>query len=155
VIGAFFRQIDRADELGSGMCKMMLFGKAYGGSDPELIEGDIFRMVISVPEFGANPADVPQILSSTQSSGQVTGQVTGQVEDWIIQVLSVCLEPKKSAEIQAIIGIKHRETFQRNYLDRLLEEGLIVRTIPDKPQSRMQKYTITERGKMILENHTV
>ena len=90
-----------------------------------------------------------------QVAGQVTGQVTGQVEDWIIQVLSVCLEPKKSAEIQAIIGIKHRETFQRNYLDRLLEEGLIVRTIPDKPQSRMQKYIITERGKMILENHTV
>ena len=43
VIGAFFRQIDRADELGSGMRKMMFYGKKYGGTDPELIEGDIFR----------------------------------------------------------------------------------------------------------------
>jgi predicted HTH transcriptional regulator len=51
VLGAFFREIDRADELGSGMRKMMLYGKKYGGADPQLIEGDIFRMVISVPEF--------------------------------------------------------------------------------------------------------
>ncbi len=51
VLGAFFREIDRADELGSGMRKMMLYGKKYGGADPQLIEGDVFRMVISVPEF--------------------------------------------------------------------------------------------------------
>ncbi|NQT92721.1 MAG: putative DNA binding domain-containing protein, partial [Lentisphaerae bacterium] len=51
IIGAFFREIDRADELGSGMRNMMLYGKKYGGEDPQLIEGDVFQMVISVPEF--------------------------------------------------------------------------------------------------------
>lgn len=58
VLGAFFREIDRADELGSGMRKMMLYGKKYGGADPQLEEGDIFRMVISVPEFD-QPDRVP------------------------------------------------------------------------------------------------
>lgn len=53
VIGAFFREIHRADELGSGMRKMVRYGKAYGGADPQLIEGDIFRIVVKVPEFGA------------------------------------------------------------------------------------------------------
>jgi ATP-dependent DNA helicase RecG len=43
VIGAFFREIDRADELGSGMRKMMMYGKKYGVSDPQLIEGDVFQ----------------------------------------------------------------------------------------------------------------
>ncbi|MDR1884956.1 MAG: putative DNA binding domain-containing protein, partial [Synergistaceae bacterium] len=52
VIGAFFREIDRADELGSGMRNMMKHGKRYGGEDPQLIEGDVFQMIISVPEFG-------------------------------------------------------------------------------------------------------
>jgi ATP-dependent DNA helicase RecG len=51
VIGAFFREIHRADELGSGMRKMMRYGKAYGGGDPEMIEGDIFRIKVKVPEF--------------------------------------------------------------------------------------------------------
>jgi len=32
VIGAFFREIQRADELGSGMRKLMKYGKAYGGA---------------------------------------------------------------------------------------------------------------------------
>jgi hypothetical protein len=34
IIGAFFREIYRADELGSGMRKMMRHSKAYGGADP-------------------------------------------------------------------------------------------------------------------------
>jgi ATP-dependent DNA helicase RecG len=157
VIARFFRQIGRADELGSGMRKMMKYSRAYGGADPELVEGDVFRMKVKVPEFGEKTVpesrQVPDKYRT--STGQVNGQVNGQVEDWIINALSACTEPKRSADIQKITGIKHRETFQRNYLDHLLEEGLIVRTIPDKPQSRMQKYIITEKGKKVLENHRV
>ena len=32
---------------------MMRYGKAYGGADPEMIEGDIFRIIVKAPEFGA------------------------------------------------------------------------------------------------------
>ena len=38
VIARFFREIGRADELGSGVRKLMKHGKAYGGSDPKLVE---------------------------------------------------------------------------------------------------------------------
>ncbi len=48
--------------------------------------------------------------------------------------------------------MRHRETFQRNYLDKLLEDGWLVRTIPEKPKSRLQKYRLTEKGKLLLEN---
>ena len=41
--GAFFREIHRADELGSGLRKMMRYGKAYGGADPEMIEAQHTR----------------------------------------------------------------------------------------------------------------
>ncbi|MCK5676157.1 MAG: winged helix-turn-helix transcriptional regulator [Verrucomicrobia bacterium] len=67
VIGAFFREIDRADEVGSGMRNLMLYGKNYGGADPQLIEGDIFQMVISVPEFGESPAEAPKQVSEKGS----------------------------------------------------------------------------------------
>ena len=88
---------------------------------------------------------------SELSAGQVNGQVNGQVEPWVIKALKGCLDPKKSREIQDIIEIKHRETFQRNYLDKLLEEELLVRTIPDKPRSRLQRYKTTEKGQALLE----
>lgn len=86
-----------------------------------------------------------------QVTGQVSGQVTGQVDPWVWRVLSACQnQPLKSSEIQAVAGIKHRETFQRNYLDYLLGEDLLERTVPDKPQSRLQKYWLTARGASLL-----
>ncbi len=84
---------------------------------------------------------------------QVTGQVTGQVDAWKFDVLTACIDPKKGMEIQEIIGIKHRETFQRNYLDVLLEQGLLVRTIVDKPRSRLQRYKTTEQGQTFLKQN--
>ena len=87
---------------------------------------------------------------ANEVSGQATGQATGQVEPWIIRVLMASLEAKKSADIQRVIGIRHRETFQRNYLDKLLEQGLLVRTIPDKPKSPLQRYQTTDKGRTML-----
>ena len=48
--------------------------------------------------------------------------------------------------------MRHRETFQRNYLDKLLEDGWLVRTIPEKPKSRLQKYRLTEKGKTLQKS---
>ena len=50
-LSAFFREIHRADELGSGMRRMMKYGKAYGGEDPQMVEGDVFRILVEIPEF--------------------------------------------------------------------------------------------------------
>jgi ATP-dependent DNA helicase RecG len=51
---------------------MMLYGKKYGGSDPQLIEGDIFRMIISIPEFGENPASIKQVGRAENNTPEVT-----------------------------------------------------------------------------------
>ncbi|MGD9975725.1 MAG: Fic family protein [Desulfatirhabdiaceae bacterium] len=146
VIGAFFRQIDRADELGSGMRKMMLYGKKYGGADPELIEGNIFRMVISVPEFGANPAEVPQIISATHPSEQVTGEV--------LKLICAMTGELKRTEIQKKLGLKHEDHFREAYLLPSLNTGLIEMTIPGKPKSSKQKYRLTDKGRMLLEKNS-
>jgi hypothetical protein len=38
------------------------------------------------------------------------------------------------------LGLSHRPTFRKNYLNPALEQKLIERTLPDKPNSRNQKY---------------
>ena len=84
-------------------------------------------------------------------AGQVTGQVTGQVEGWIVAALRRTEgSPARSREIQEATGFRHRETFQRHYLDQLLADGLLERTLPDKPKSRLQKYRLTEQGRAWL-----
>ena len=44
-----------------------------------------------------------------------------------------------------------RDNFEKLYLAPALEAGLIERTIPDKPNSRLQQYRLTAQGKALLK----
>jgi Fic family protein len=48
--------------------------------------------------------------------------------------------PYTTIELMDKVGIKSRASFKKNYLDPLLESGMIEMTIPDKPMSRNQRY---------------
>ncbi len=49
-------------------------------------------------------------------------------------------ETLSAAELMDRLGLSHRPTFRKNYLNPALKQNLIERTIPDKPNSRNQKY---------------
>ena len=153
ILSAFFREIGRADELGSGMRKMMLYGKRYGGGDPQLIEGDNFRMIISIPEFGENPANSAKVVRREPDSNVDAGEVTGEVTGEVAQLLGVMSGELKRIEIQHRLGLKHEDHFRKVYLLPSLQMGLIQMTIPDKPKSRLQKYRLTARGQQWLEEN--
>lgn len=55
-----------------------------------------------------------------------------------------------SGQFRKALGIKHRPTFRRNYLHPALEAGFIEYTIPDKPNSRLQKYRLTNEGQSFI-----
>ena len=75
------------------------------------------------------------------STDQVTDQVSDQVEDAVSRLIAVLgNETLSAAEIMKRLGLSHRPTFRRNYLDPALDAHLIERTIPDKPSSSRQKY---------------
>jgi hypothetical protein len=67
------------------------------------------------------------------------------------QVATFCREPQPAKAIMAELGLKHLKTFQANYLAPLVAMGILERTIPDKPRSRMQRYRTTEAGVAMLE----
>lgn len=46
-------------------------------------------------------------------------------------------------ELMAMTGLRHRQTFRDNYLLPAIRLGLIRMTVPDKPNSRNQKYLKT------------
>ncbi len=75
---------------------------------------------------------------------KATAQVTAEVA---AQVALFCREPKSSREIMELLRLKHWKTFQANYLKPLIEGGLLERTIPDKPTSRLQKYRLSKKGR--------
>lgn len=76
---------------------------------------------------------------TTPYTGQVTGQVTGQDK-----ILEFCKDPKTAKEIMQLVGLKHRETFYKNYLKPMIHDKLLLMTVPDKPNSRNQHYVTNQ-----------
>ena len=64
------------------------------------------------------------------------------------QILNYCFIPQDMKDIMSHLGYRHRHTFRLNYIQPLLEEGLLSMTIPDNPKHSEQKYITTEKGKV-------
>ena len=79
----------------------------------------------------------PQV--NTQVNTQVDTQVDAQVKRLETQVLLFCSIPKSMLELTQLLHVKDRRTVKRIILP-LLEQGRLAMTIPDKPNSRFQKY---------------
>ena len=54
-------------------------------------------------------------------------------------VMTFCMTPKNILEIAEYLGYKDKKNVSK-YLNPLIEQGRSARTIPDKPNSRLQKY---------------
>ena len=50
IIATFFRNIGRADRLGSGVRNLFKYSRFYSGSDPQFREGDVFRIIVPLNE---------------------------------------------------------------------------------------------------------
>ena len=75
------------------------------------------------------------------STDQVGDQVTDQDKSPVERLLMALGNNTLSAtELMKILGLSHKPTFRKNYLTPALEQKLIERTIPDKPNSKNQKY---------------
>ena len=79
------------------------------------------------------------IMNSTQVTTQVKTQVTTQVET-SDKILAFCSSPHSKAEIAEYCGYKNTKNFTKKYLRPLLDSGTLKMTVPDKPNSRNQKY---------------
>ena len=67
---------------------------------------------------------------------------TGSLSIQAKKLLTVFEEgiPYTTTELMEKVGIKSRASFKKNYLDPLLQSGMIKMTIPEKPMSRNQRY---------------
>jgi predicted transcriptional regulator len=53
--------------------------------------------------------------------------------------------------LQDALDLQDRKSFRERYLKPALTDGLIEMTIPDKPNSRLQKYRLTDKGRHLLQ----
>ena len=134
-IAKVFRKIGLADELGSGMRNSYKYTKMYSGGEPVFTEADVFTTVIPLSEAATTTVGPTEELDLRE---QVKEQVKEQVT--IQDLIQFCSVPRSRKEMQEFVGLAGRRNFSEKYIKPLLEAGKIKMTIPDKPNSRNQKY---------------
>ncbi|WP_337950552.1 Fic family protein, partial [Prevotella sp.] len=78
-------------------------------------------------------------LNLVTDEENVTKSVT-KLNDKLNDVIDFCSTPRSMTEIMEHLGLKHRYNVKHRYIDPLIEGGFLVMTIPEKPNSRSQKY---------------
>lgn len=78
-------------------------------------------------------------LKGTQSKQVVSDPVSDPVKALINILASGALSTHECMEV---LNLSHRASFRKNYLHPALAAGVIERTLPEKPNSRLQKYRL-------------
>ncbi len=96
---------------------------------------------------GVVATDEEAVPGTPQVTTQVTPQVTPQVAKLLFALRTSNLG---RSELQQLFELKDRKSFSELYISPAFDAGLIERTIPGKPNSRLQKYRLTELGRDTL-----
>lgn len=89
----------------------------------------------------------PDILSRVAAIGEATPQVAPQVTPQVGDLVTAIGGPMSRDALQTALGLRDRKSFRERYLQPAIAAGLIEMTRPDKPNSRLQQYRLTERGR--------
>ena len=99
--------------------------------------GDKFKVAFSFSGIAIEQMEqyAPDVLESFQKL-----VATGKVEvKKLLSVMPIGVY-LTAIEIMDLLGLKSKETFRKNYLNPVIEEGYVVLEYPDKPTSKNQRY---------------
>ena len=109
---------------------------ALGAADKQADSAGFVELMLEI--IRESLTEVTVVDRSTDQHGD---QVNDQDKIPTERLLSVLGDKTlSSTELMDRLGLSHKPNFRKNYLNPALEQNLIERTVPDKPNSRNQKY---------------
>ena len=143
-----FRRLALCEQAGTGMRMMKTQWQTLGHPEPGYTNDRSrkafeFRLPLKAES------------KTTQVTGQVSGEVTREVAGEVtgeVRRLLTCLRGEMTRrELQNALQLRGEENFRQKYLVPALAGGFVEMTVPDKPQSRLQKYRLTSKGRQCLQ----
>lgn len=145
VIARVFRELRLIEQWGSGVRRVFREAASHGLPEPRIEEIGL-RLRFTV--WLAKPLALARAVKSTVQQAQ-SGAQSGAQSISVITALSDT--PLSAAEISRMLGLESKSGALKRTLKELLDQGLIEYTIPEKPNSRLQKYRLTTKGTDRLE----
>jgi ATP-dependent DNA helicase RecG len=140
-IGEFLKELELTEGRCTGISKMIKAMTKNGSPLPEF-EFDVHHSYFMV-RLKVHPLARPPVIdeSTDQDTDQVTDQVAGLL--WIMD------GEMSRRSIQKALNLAHLPHFREAYLSPALAAGLVEMTLPDRPNSRLQKYRLTKKGRVL------
>jgi len=121
-------------------------------------KGKALRLASIVTSDTQKAQDIVSGGAQGMSQDKAQGEFLFEAQDGVsieaqvyLQILSVCSAmPCSSAEIAHALGHKQLSGNLRKAFPNLRNAGLLEYTIPEKPNSRLQKYRLTAKGRELL-----
>ena len=121
-IAALLHEYEYVREFGEGIDRMFFEMKQAGLPEPEY-RTEAFMVYATIK----NKKFLERKLDNTQDNTQD-------------KILEFCKIPRSKNEITAFLGYKDAKNIAKNHLKPLIQAGKLVMTVPDKPNSKNQKY---------------
>lgn len=144
VIARVFRELHLTEQWGSGVKRIFTEASAQGLPEPRVTE---IATGVRLSVFLATPHDARPTAAQNPSLAQVSEQVSEQVAKLLLHCAA---QPCSKQELLVVLGLSNAYLNYKRHIVPLLEQGLIAMTLPDKPQSRLQRYRITTLGQILL-----
>ena len=143
VIARIFRELKLIEQWGSGVPRMYRETVAEGFPEPKVIELGlktrfIFPLAKSLKVREGEGAQSNLDLETLSTPGAQSGAQSKILE-------SLIEKPMSASEIALVLGVKSKTGSLKRTIKQLLENGLIEYTIPEKPNSRLQKYRLVNK----------
>ena len=140
-----YRDVELVESLGSGIPRIL---RAYGE--------DCFKFTDNFIRITFPISVQDSVCVGNHASNHASSHASDHASRQVEKLLSVLIGEMGRSELQELLSIKNRDYFRTDYLNPAISNGYIEQTIPDKPNSRNQKYRLTEKGlqlKIELENN--
>lgn len=79
-------------------------------------------------------------------------RMTFPAAEQVIKLITVLDKEMDRHEMQEQLHLADLESFRAYYLKPAFEAGLVEMTIPDKPNSQLQKYRLSTKGKVLEDS---
>jgi ATP-dependent DNA helicase RecG len=135
-IGEFLKELSLTEGRSTGIPKILKV-MAVNGSPAPLFETDDDRIsyVIRLP---AHP--------QSQRAEATTMEVNMEVNMEVASVLRAIEGNMSRLELQTSMGLKNADHFRKAYILPAMAAGVLEMTLPERPNSRLQRYRLTNKG---------
>ena len=146
VIARVFRELNLIEQWGSGVRRIFSEAQALGLREPDIIE---IGMRVRLTVYLAEPKTIEPL--ATPDELPTESRLESRLESKLAAKVLVLLDEQDAGKAQLAGALGHKSVSGELHkqIRRLMELGLIEMTLPDKPNSRLQKYRLTEQGRQL------